>query len=202
MARQESDEELARAFATVQATLMADHMFFEAVRGELRKKAPLSDFPTISSPNGPDYLLEFTRFLFFLKALDCSDSASIGRFIDLHNEKLEGDLASPNFSRSAAETKKAIFRKARKERVVGTIKTFGRPVFAIYEIAHFLIDTMSPKTTEKLIEDLRYGGLIVRREDPRIDSDQKRVLVESNGVLEREYVAAMAWLRGEIVNSP
>ncbi len=202
MAQPTSDDDLISAFTTVQATLMADHMFFEAVREELKKKAPLSDFPTISSPNGPDYLLEFTRFLFFLKALDCSDSDSIGRFIDLHNEKLESDLASPNFSRSASETKKAIFRKARKDRVVGTIKTFSRPVFAIYEIAHFLIDTMSPKTTEKLIEDLRYGGLIVRREDPRIDGDQKRVLVESTGVLEQQYVTAMTWLRNEIIKAP
>lgn len=199
MTRLENDEELMSAFATVQAALMADHMFFEAVRDELKKKAPLSDFPTISSPNGPDYLLEFTRFLFFLHALDCSDSDSIGRFIDLHNEKLQADLDDPNFARSTAETKKAIFRAARKKRVVNTINTFGRPVFAIYELGHLLIDTMSPKTTEKLIEDLRYGGLLVRREDPRIDADQKRVLVESTGLLEKQYTQAMNWLRREIV---
>lgn len=195
-----SEDHLLQAFGTVQASLMADNMFLEAVRAELQKKSELRDFPTIASPNGPDYLIEFTRFLFFLRALDCADPEKIGRFIDLHNEKLESDLSDPNFSRSAAETRKAIFPDRRKERVVGTVKTFGRPVFAIYELGHFLIDTMSPKTTEKLIEDLRYGGLMERREDPRIDADQKRVLVESTGVLETQYVAAMTWLRREIVN--
>jgi len=189
------------ALETVQAVLESEHWFFEAVRKELAKSAPLNEFPTVTSPNGMEYVLQLTRFLFFLRALDCTDPEKIGRFIDLHNEKVAADLASPDFSRSVAETQKAIMRPERKAKVVDTVRAFGRPVFAIYEYGHFLIDTMSPKTTEKLIEDLRYGGLLVRREDQRIEADQKRVLVESTGLLERFYVASLLMLRKGIAAS-
>ena len=35
------------AFETVEATLRAENWFFETVRAELSKAAPLSDFPTV-----------------------------------------------------------------------------------------------------------------------------------------------------------
>lgn len=186
------------ALETVQSVLEAEYFFFESVRSELKKTAPMTDFPTVASPNGMEYVLQLTRFLFFLQALDCTDAEKIGVFIDLHNEKIETDLADPNFARSVSETKKAIMRPERRDKIVETVRAFGRPVFAIYEYGHFLIDTMSPKTTEKLIEDLRYGGLLVRLEDHRIDADQKRVLIESPGHLERYYVASLLKLRKSI----
>ena len=193
-----TEADTATALETVQSVLESEHSFFEWTRGELRKTAPMSEFPTVSSPNGMDYVLQLTRFLFFLQALDCTDAQTVGRFIDLHNDKIEADLADPKFTRSVAETKKAIMRPERKAKIVETVREFKRPIFAIYEYGHFLIDTMSPKTTEKLIEDLRYGGLLVRVEDPRIDADQKRVLIESPGRLEAAYVRSLLMLRTSI----
>ena len=178
---------LGLAFETVEATLRAESWFLETVRAELSRAAPLDSFPTVMGPSGHDYLLHFTQFLFFLEALNCTEAEHIARFIDGHNERIEGMIASPDFSKSVNEFRKAIFRPERADRVVETIRHFGAPVFAIYEFAHLLIDEMSPKTTEKLIEDLRYGRLLERREDNRIDADGKRVLLASTGFLERTY---------------
>lgn len=196
-----SDETFQKAFETAQASLVSENWFFEQVREHLLKKAPLTEYPTIASPNGVEYLLHLTRFLFFLRALDCTDAEKISTFIDLHNEQIENNLADPNFARSVSETKKAIMRPERKAKIVETVRAFGRPVFAIYEYGHFLIDSMSPKTTEKLIEDLRFGGLLDRLVDHRIDADQKRNLIESNGLLEEAYVSSLLMQRELIAKS-
>ncbi|MEM8631815.1 MAG: hypothetical protein AAGF74_11295 [Pseudomonadota bacterium] len=78
-----------------------------------------------------------------------------------------------------------------RAKIVDSIRSLGRPVFAIYELAHLLIDDMSPKTTEKLIEDLRFGKLLLRETDDRIDADPKRVLIGSNGFLESTYLTSL-----------
>lgn len=180
-------DSMMRAFETVEASLRAENWFFETIRTKLEETAPLSDFPTITGANGHDYLLHFTQFLFFLKALDCTDAEMISNFIDSHNAKLEEQIASPDFTKSVNEFRKAIIRPERKAKILDTIRAFNDPAFAIYEFGHLLIDEMSPKTTEKLIEDLRYGKLLERRHDERIEADQKRVLIVSNGVLEDTY---------------
>ena len=185
------EDQLQRAFLTIEAGLRAENWFFESVRSELEKTAPLSEFPSVTGPNGHDFLLHLTQFLFFLRALDCTDAGQIANFIDAHNAKIEADLASPSFNKSANEFKKAIFRPERKAKILDTIRAVQRPVFAIYEFGHLLIDEMSPKTTEKLIEDLRYGKLMARRTDERIDADQKRVLIDSTGFLEDTYMKSL-----------
>lgn len=183
-----SNEDSVRlAFETVEATLRAENWFFETVRAELAKTAPLSDFPTVMGANGHDYLLHFTQFLFFLKALDCTDADQIANYIEAHNARIEGLIEDPNFTKSRNEFRKAIFRPERKAKVLDTIRTLRKPVFAIYEYGHLLIDEMSPKTTEKLIEDLRFGGILSRRMDDRMSSDQKRILIASTGFLEDTY---------------
>jgi hypothetical protein len=188
-------ELLQRAFATVESSLRAENWFLEKVREELEKTAPLSSFPTIGGTNGHDYLLHFTQFLFFLKALDCTDAEQIAAFIDAHNTKIEDDLARPDFAKSANEFKKAVIRPERKAKIVDTIRVMRRPVFAIYDYGHLLIDDMSPKTTEKLIEDLRFGKLLVRRTDERMEADQKRILLESTGFLEDTYMTSLLMQR-------
>jgi len=75
------------------------------------------------------------------------------------------------------------------------------PIFAIYEYGHLLIDDMSPKTTEKLIEDLRFGKLLDRRVDERISADQKRVLIASGGFLEETYRVSLLIQRRMIAQS-
>lgn len=175
------------AFETVEATLRAENWFFETVRAELAKTAPLSDFPTVMGSNGHDYLLHFTQFLFFLKALDCTDADAIANYIEAHNARIQGLINDPNFTKSKNEFRKAVFRPERKAKVLDTIRTLRMPVFAIYEYAHLMIDEMSPKTTEKLIEDLRFGGVLARRIDDRISVDQKRMLIASTGFLEDTY---------------
>ena len=60
---------------------------------------------------------------------------------------------------------------------------------------------MSPKTTEKLIEDLRHGNLLVRRIDDRISVDQKRVLIASSGFLEDTYRTSLLMQRRMIAHS-
>lgn len=175
------------AFETVEATLRAENWFFQTVRAELEKTSPLTDFPTIMGSNGHDYLLHFTQFLFFLKALDCTDADQIANYIEAHNARIEGLVTDPTFTKSRNEFKKAIFRPERKAKILDTIRTLRTPVFAIYEYGHLLIDEMSPKTTEKLIEDLRFGGLLARRVDDRMSADQKRVLIASTGFLEDTY---------------
>ena len=183
------------AFETVESALRAENWFLNTIRAKLEETAPLSDFPTITGSNGHDYLVHFTQFLFFLKALDCTDADQISNFIEAHNAKIEAKISDPNFTRSLAEQKKAIIRAERKAKILDTIRLFRRPVFAIYDFGHLLIDEMSPKTTEKLIEDLRYGKLLERREDQRMSADQKRILIGSNGFLEETYQTSLLMQR-------
>ncbi|MEM9477397.1 MAG: hypothetical protein AAGA71_19065 [Pseudomonadota bacterium] len=190
-----------RAFETVEASLKAENWFFETVRKELEKTAPLSEFPTVTGSNGHDYLLHFTQFLFFLKALDCTDADQISNYIEAHNAKIEMDLKDPGFTKSANEFRKAIFRPERKAKILDTIRMLRRPVFAIYEYGHLMINDMSPKTTEKLIEDLRYGKLLVRRTDDRLAADQKRILIDSSGFLEDAYLTSLLMQRRMIAHS-
>lgn len=189
------------AFRTVESTLTAENWYFEKVREELEKTAPLADFPTISGTNGHDYLMHFTQFLFFLRALDCTDPDQIAAFLDSHNAKIEADLASPNFRKSRNEFQKAIFRPERRDKILDSIRALGKPVFAIYEYGHLLIDVMSPKTTDKLLEDLRFGKLMVRHVDDRIEVDQKRVLIGSTGFLEETYTTSLLLLRRMIADT-
>lgn len=184
---QPAEDSVRLAFETVEATLRAENWFFETVRAKLAETAPLSDFPTVMGSSGHDYLLHFTQFLFFLKALDCTDADQISNYIEAHNTRLQAMIEDPNFTKSRKEYKKAIFRPERKAKMLDTIRTLRMPVFAIYEYGHLLIDEMSPKTTEKLIEDLRYGGVLARRTDNRISADQKRILIASTGFLEDTY---------------
>ncbi len=188
-------ESVRLAFETVEATLRAENWFFDTVRAKLAETAPLSDFPTVMGSNGHDYLLHFTQFLFFLKALDCTDADQIANYIEAHNARLQALIESPDFTKSPKEYKKAIFRPERKAKILDTIRTFRMPVFAIYEYGHLLIDEMSPKTTEKLIEDLRYGGVLARRTDNRISADQKRILISSTGFLEDTYRVSLLMQR-------
>jgi hypothetical protein len=196
-----SQTNMLRAFETVEAALHAENWFFESIRKKLEDTAPLSEFPTITGANGHDYLLHFTQFLFFLKALDCTDAEMISTFIDSHNDKIEDQIASPNFTKSPNEFRKAIIRPERKSKILDTIRAFNSPVFAIYEYGHLLIDEMSPKTTEKLIEDLRYGKLLERKTDERLEADQKRVLIVSTGILEDTYRTSLLLQRRLIAQS-
>lgn len=189
------------AFQTVESVLTAEDWFLETVRARLAEKAPLSDYETVTGPNGHDYLLHFTQFLFFLQALDCQDAHGIGAFIDGHNARIEAMLADPDFAKSAREYERALFGPRRRLTVSETVRALGMPVFAIYEWGHLLIDAMSPKTTEKLIEDLRHGGLLARKTDPRIDADGKRVLIASTGFLEATYRQSQLRLRQMIAAS-
>ncbi|MBT8474291.1 MAG: hypothetical protein KJO78_02355 [Alphaproteobacteria bacterium] len=59
---------------------------------------------------------------------------------------------------------------------------------------------MSPKTTEKLIEDLRFGQLLVRRTDDRLAADQKRILIDSTGFLEDTYLMSLLMQRRMIAH--
>ena len=194
-------DSLRRAFDTVEFSLRAENWFFETVRNKLAETAPLSEFPTIMGANGHDYLLHFTQFLFFLKALDCTSADQIAAFIGSHNQKLQDQIASPDFSKSEKEYRKAIIRPERQAKILDTIRAFNAPIFAIYEYGHLLIDDMSPKTTEKLIEDLRYGKLLDRRVDERMSADQKRILIASNGFLEDTYRVSQLMLRRMIAAS-
>lgn len=194
-ARPGGGDNLQRAFQTVEASLRAENWFLEKVRDKLEEVAPLSSYPTISGTNGHDYLLHFTQFLFFLRALDCTDADQIANFIESHNRKIEADLGDPAFGKSENEFRKAIIRPERKAKILDTVRTFRRPVFAIYDFGHLLIDDMSPKTTEKLIEDLRFGQILVRRVDERMSADQKRVLIDSSGFLEDTYMTSLLMQR-------
>jgi hypothetical protein len=188
-------DSLTRAFDTVEIALRSENWFFETVRKKLEQTAPLSEFPTVMGSNGHDYLLHFTQFLFFLKALNCTSAEHIAAFIASHNRKLEEQIASEGFSKSEKEYRKAIIRPERQAKILDSIRHFNAPIFAIYEYGHLLIDDMSPKTTEKLIEDLRYGKLLDRRTDERISADQKRVLIASTGFLEDTYRVSLLMQR-------
>lgn len=195
------DDTLRLAFETVESTLTAENWFFQTVRRKLEETAPLSNFPTIMGSNGHDYLLHFTQFLFFLRALDCEDADQISNFIEAHNAKLEAEINDPEFTKSKNEYRKAIIRPDRKAKILDTIRVMNRPVFAIYEFGHLLIDDMSPKTTEKLIEDLRFGKLLARRTDERMSADQKRVLIASTGFLEETYTTSLLMQRRMIAHT-
>lgn len=189
------------AFETVEAALVAENWFLKTVRAELQKAAPLSEYPTLGSSNGHDYLVHFTQFLFFLQALNCTDADQISNFIESHNQKISDLIGDPDFHKSLNEYKKAIIRPERKAKILDTVRMFRRPVFAIYDFGHFLIGEMSPKTTEKLIEDLRFGKLLERRIDDRISVDQKRVLIASTGFLEDAYRTSLLMQRRMIARA-
>ena len=190
-----AQDRLTRAFQTVEAQLQTENWFFQTIRRKLEETAPLSEFPTVMGANGHDYLLHLTQFLFFLRALDCTDPETVARFIDAHNRKIEALLADPDFGKSPAEFRKAVIKPARKVKILDSIRALRQPVFAIYDLAHLLIDEMSPKTTEKLIEDLRFGKLLERRADDRMDADPKRVLIGSPGFLEDTYATSLLMQR-------
>lgn len=201
LAEAEGRDSLKIAFETVEASLRAENWFLETVRHRLEQTAPLSEFPTIMGANGHDYLLHFTQFIFFLKALDCTSAEGIAAFIASHNMKLEAQIRSRDFQKSEKEFRKAIIRPEREAKILDTIRTFNMPIFAIYEYGHLLIDDMSPKTTEKLIEDLRYGKLLDRRVDERLSADQKRILIASNGFLEDTYRISLLMQRRMIAQT-
>ena len=106
-----------------------------------------------------------------------------------------------SFAKSPNEFRKALFKPERKAKILDSINALGAPVFAIYEFGHLLIDDMSPKTTEKLIEDLRYGKLLERRDDDRLEADQNRVLIASTGFLEDTYRTSLLTQRRMIAAS-
>lgn len=100
---------------------------------------------------------------------------------------IEAELASTAPCRSPSELKKARFNPARQNNIAASIRALNRPVFAISEYGHMLIDQMSSKTSENLIEDLRIGKLLIEVADNSIDADQKRILYASTGFLEDTY---------------
>lgn len=108
--------DILRAMHTVEAVLVVEDWFFEKVRKELAKKAPLSDFKALSGANGHDHLLHFTQFLFFLEALECRDADGIVAFITTHNQRIAALLADPAFAKSAREFQRALFGARRQFR--------------------------------------------------------------------------------------
>ena len=120
---------------------------------------------------------------------------------DAHNQKIASEISDPGFTKNQSEFRKAIIRPERKANILDTIRTLRRPVFAIYEFGHLLIHDMSPKTTEKLIEDLRHGKLLERRIVDRISVDQKRILIASTGFLEDTYRTSLLMQRRMIAHS-
>ena len=71
-------------------------------------------------------------------------------------------LADPAFAKSGHKFQRALLGARRQQAVIETVRSVSIPVFTVYEWGHILINLMSLKTTEKLIEDLRYGGLLER----------------------------------------
>jgi hypothetical protein len=178
-------EGAAEAMATLEATLKAESWFFDRVIEKLEEARPQDDYQIL--PAGQDHLLHFAQFLFFLKALDCTSADSVLELLDNHNDMIDAELASPIPSRSMSELKKAKFGDTRKKKIAAGIRALNRPVFAISEYGHLLIDSMSAKTAENLIEDLRISGLLVELHDNSINADQKRKLYASSGFLEDIY---------------
>lgn len=177
----------AQAMATLEATLRAEDWFFSRIREKIAEVIALDDLQMLPSANWNDHILHFAQFLYFLRALDCTSPAQIAAFIDNHNQMIERELADPKGNRKLRELEKARFGPQRKNKVTESIRHLGRPVFAISEYGHLLIDYMSPKTTENLIEDLRRARLLVNVEDGSINADSRRILFASTGFLEETY---------------
>lgn len=180
------------ALHTIENILSAEDHFIGVIRNKVLESAndPASS-PTVFGKAGHDYLIHLAQFLFFLKALDCTEPEQIGRLIDEHNRKIQEDIENGQVVGSVAEKKRAIFKAARKTKVVDTFRHFERPVFSVTELAHFLTDDMSESTAVKLIEELRYGGLLDKRTDQRMEADTTRVLLTSTGFLEGAYATAL-----------
>jgi hypothetical protein len=176
-----------QALATLEATLRAEEWFFDKVREKLAEAAPLDSYLILPSAKGNDHLLNFAQFMYFLRALDCTSADQISQFIESHNQMIHERLDSIPGSKKPGELKKAVFGPARRKKIENSIHSLGRPVFAIYDYGHLLIDHMSPKTTENLIEDLRMAHLLVSAQDNSINADQRRILYISNGFLEETY---------------
>lgn len=174
-----------QAMATLEASLRAEDWFFGKVREKLTETAPPQEFQLLQGAS--DHLLNFAQFLYFLRALDCTSPEHVSAFIEQHNAMIESKLADPANAKKSGELKKAFFGPVRKRKIENSIKALNQPVFAISEYGHLLIEQMSPKTTENLIEDLRVGRLLVEVKDNSINADQRRILYASTGFLEENY---------------
>ena len=197
----------APGFETVEATRQGRQMCFSRpVRIRTREVTPpWSVIPnTVMGANGHDYLLHFTQFLFFLKALELALTPTrIARYIEAHYAEWRASVSDPQFTKSRNEFRKAdLSEPERKAKILDTIRTLGRAGLRDLRIRPPSHREMSPKTTEKLIEDLRFGGVLARRIDDRMSSDQKRVLIASTGFLEDTYRMSLLMQRRMICDGP
>jgi len=189
----------AQAMSTLEAMLRAEVWFFDHVFERIGERQPMEYYGLL--PGGRDHLLSFAQFLFFLRALDCTSAERIAAFIDNHNTMIEEELNSGLNKKKPSELRKALFGPTRRRKVVDSIRALNRPVFAIYEYGHLLVEQMSPKTTENLIEDLRMGGLLEEVKDNSINADQRRNLFASTGFLEETYERSLLVQRRLITES-
>lgn len=209
MSNEISDYE--RAMEVRRAVLEGESWFEDTVRarmlaaeaakpgGHLVK--PGSSYPTLANRTWHTHLNNLVQFLFFLKALQCTDPVSIERFVDAHNEKVEQDLEDGSYHVSKGELKRAEFTDRRKKQLVLTFAHYGKPVFTAFELGCLLIDLMSPKTTENILADLRMAGLIKIRggEDDPFDAplgtDSRRELLEPDSFLVDSYCQSLLQTR-------
>lgn len=211
-----------RAFAVLQASLVGEHWFIEQVRERMLaaeaaapgggKIKPGTSYETLLTRDWHNHVIQLVQFFFFLEALECKSPVQIARFIDNHNEKVERDLESGTHPVSPKELRRAIFTagknrgKGRKEQLVATFNHYGKPVFTASELGHLLIDIMSPKTTEKILEDLKQAGLVHVRggdddiADRPLDTDPRRELLELDPFLVETYTRSLLMAREEILN--
>lgn len=199
-----SSEEMNKAVGVLEARLQGEDWFLDRVRGTVRSHlgleadAPLDRmrFETITTNIGHDYIIHVAQFYFFLRALNCQSVEQIDALMDTHNQKIEQRLTSGEEIMKENQLKSAIFKSNRKANVRDTFAFFGRPIFAISEVASLLFDTMSPTKTTSVMKELLDGGILTRLDadqtmDAPISTDPRRILVEPTGSFVEDYAKSL-----------
>lgn len=198
----EERDRFSKALAIFEAQLNAENRFIEQVKIEIMRtelkatgQATLDQakYPNLLAKTGHDNLMHVAQFFFLLEALNCTGEAEVSAFIASHNEKLQASIERGTYRET--EFKRAIFKPNRLTVVKETVKHFKRPVFAVNELGHLLIDLMSPRHTENLVKELLIGGIMRQRgvglDMPPPTTDPRRILVEPTEKFRELYIQSL-----------
>jgi len=183
-----------RAVTILEQNLLTEQWFCDQVYARVDETLG-EESDSVKGKLNHDFLVHLAQFFFLFSSLDMSDRNSLSAFIDAHNAKVEVDISRGLIQGSEREKRKAIFKDARKSKVIESCVYLRRPAFAITELAHFLTDFMSEATATRMIDDLVLARVLSRKDDDRIEAADNRKLIVSDGFLENTYAKSLNYSR-------
>jgi len=183
-----------RAVSILEQNLLTEDWCFKQVLAKVDDNLGAGG-ETIKQKLNHDFLIHLAQFFFLVTALDMSDRNALAAFIDAHNQKILQDIEDNLVDGSVKERRRAIFKDARKSKVIESCHALNRPAFAITELAHFLTDCVSEASATRMIDDLVLARVLARIDDERIAAADTRKLIVSDGFLENTYAKSLLFSR-------